>query len=605
MAKISKTDSVMDWDLSSYFPKFNGNEMKSFKEKLIKDINRLCSKAKKLPELNKKNFKQWEIIILKSEELLDKMSHIGSYVGCLSSIDSRNEEYQKEYSNMALLDSMFVKIEIELLRAVKNVPEKIYNEFIQNPAFDGMKHYLKRLRQRAKYSMTSEKESLAADLAVDGISAWGRLYDNISGKLEFEMEYPDGTKEILPISQRRSLMDDPDRRIRKAAFEGGNKAWSKYEDVAAASLNAIAGTRLTLNKHRNIKNFLDVALFQSAISQKTLNAMYDAIMKNIDVPKNILKFKAKTMNTKGIAWYDLGAPLDLPEQERITWEDAQSIIINAFSKSYPHLGIFLQEAFQKKWIEFSPRQGKRPGAFCTGSLLTRESRVYMTYKGSIGDILTLAHEVGHAFHSRVMKDVRSYAHLYPMTLAETASTFGEMILIDGILEDPNVKAPQKALILDMEINHGAIYLMDIFVRFEFEKRFYEERKNGEVSVSRFKELMIDTQKKIFGNTIEKGGEDPFFWVSKLHFYIPDVEFYNFPYTFGFLLSRGLYAMFKKEGKDFLPKYEYFLELTGSDTAENVAKKSIGVNLEKPDFWEQSIISLTDRLKKLQKILPKI
>jgi Oligoendopeptidase F len=192
-----------------------------------------------------------------------------------------------------------------------------------------------------------------------------------------------------------------------------------------------------------------------------------------------------------------------------------------------------------------------------------------------------------------------------MTLAESASTFGEMILTDGILQSPSISDAKKALVLEMEIGHGAIYLMDIPVRYEFEKALYEERANGEVSVSRLKELITETQRRIFGDILEGGGEDPYFWASKLHFYITGLTFYNFPYTFGFLLSRGLFAMFKKEGPDFFPKYEEFLRLTGSDTAENVAKLSIGCNLEQPDFWVEAIRSLEEPLQQLEVLLPRV
>ena len=177
-----------------------------------------------------------------------------------------------------------------------------------------------------------------------------------------------------------------------------------------------------------------------------------------------------------------------------------------------------------------------------------------------------------------------------------------MILAEGVLEDPSVSDSEKALMLDTEINHGAIYLMDIPVRFEFEKSFYEERQKGEVSVSRLKELMSETQRRIFGDVLERGGEDPYFWASKLHFYITGVTFYNFPYTFGYLLSRGLFSLFKKEGADFLPKYEDFLKLTGSDTAENVARRSIGQDLESPEFWVESIRTLREPFERLKGIL---
>ncbi|MEE9214249.1 MAG: M3 family metallopeptidase, partial [Thermodesulfobacteriota bacterium] len=183
--------------------------------------------------------------------------------------------------------------------------------------------------------------------------------------------------------------------------------------------------------------------------------------------------------------------------------------------------------------------------------------------------------------------------------------FAEMILSEGLISDKNIKDEQKALILDMEINHGAVYLMDIPVRFEFEKKLYELRQNGELTVSKLKELMVETQRQIFGDILEEGGEDPYFWASKLHFYITGVTFYNFPYTFGYLLSRGLFSIFKQEGREFLNKYEEFLRLSGSDTAENVAKKTIGKDLTKPDFWIDAIRTLEKPYQEFTEILKKL
>jgi oligoendopeptidase F len=186
-----------------------------------------------------------------------------------------------------------------------------------------------------------------------------------------------------------------------------------------------------------------------------------------------------------------------------------------------------------------------------------------------------------------------------MTLAESASTFGEMILTEGILSDPAVSDEDKLRVLDMETAHGAVYLMDIPVRFEFERAFHEERQAGEVEVSRLRELMTQTQQRLFGDTLEEGGDDPLFWASKLHFYITGVTFYNFPYTFGFLLSRGLFARFREEGDAFLPRYEEFLRSTGSDTAENVARESLGVDIESPEFWVDAIDTLGDAVEQLE------
>ncbi|MGH7850112.1 MAG: M3 family oligoendopeptidase [Thermodesulfobacteriota bacterium] len=599
---VDDSTAKMNWDLTSYFPEFNGPEMKEFKEKLKGDIETAKTKASSLAPLDDLNRSEWEDVFLKNEDLVTRYTHIDSYIGCLSAADGLNEEYLREEAEMSALGAEFSKLKVELMRGVKDASGENFASLMESKALTSSKYYLGRLREDAQKKMNTEREILAADLGVDGISAWGRLYDTVSGKLEFEMAYPDGTVRTLPISQRRSLMEKPERAVRKAAFEGGNRAWQGIEDTAAAALNAIAGTRLTLNKYRGIDHFLDVALFQSSISRKTLDAMFEAIYSELELPRTILRLKAETMKRDKIAWYDLGAPLDLKTGQKLSWSRARKIVKNSFAASYPRLGKFMDAVYKKEWIDWEPREGKRPGGFCTGSLLTKESRIFMTYNETLGDVLTLAHEAGHAFHSYVMSDIRPYSHFYPMTLAESASTFGEMILTEGVLGDPSINDTEKALTLDMEINHGAIYLMDIPVRYEFEKSFYEERQKGEVGVSRLKDLMAETQRRIFGDVLEEGDEDPYFWASKLHFYITGITFYNFPYTFGYLLSRGLFSMFKREGKEFLPKYEEFLRLSGSDTAENVAKRSIGRDLESPDFWAESINSLNEPLSRLKGLL---
>jgi len=596
----------MTWDLTSYFPSFNGAEMLRFKEAIRNDVTALQQTAATLPSLSAESMPAWEDILLRNEDLSRRMSHLGSYVGCLASSDARNEAYLREEAELTRTRAELAKVRIEILRAVKQASDEVFASFVARPQLSSAANYLNRLREEARRAMSAEKEILSTDLGVDGLQAWGRLYDTVSAKMEFDMVFPDGATKRLPMSQRRSLLDHADRRVRRAAFEGGNAAWQSVEDVAASALNAIAGTRLTLNRHRGVDHFLDIALFQAAITRQTLDAMFEALMANLDIPRRILQFKAQLMRRQTVAWYDLSAPLDLAGQERLSWGKAQSMVGDSFGRAYPAFGeFFRRQVIGKNWVDWEPRPGKRPGGFCTSSMVSKESRIFMTYNESLGDVLTLAHESGHAYHGLIMRDVRPYARGYPMTLAETASTFGEHVLMNGLLNDPTIGHPQKALILDVEIGHGAIYLLDIPVRYEFEKAFYEERANGPLSVSRLKELMLETQHRMLGDVLETGGEDPYFWASKLHFYITGLTFYNFPYTFGYLLSRGLYGLFKEEGASFLPKYEEFLRLAGSDTAENIVQRTMGQDIEQTDFWTAAIKTLEEPLNRLQALAPKV
>jgi oligoendopeptidase F len=592
----------MTWDLTSYFSQFNAPEMRQFKERLLNDISCLKQEAAALPSLTGESAVSWEGILLRNEDIVRRMSHLGSYISCLVSADAHNEEYLKEEAELVRIRAELAKLRIEFLRAIKETDES-FAVFVTRPALNSAHHYLDRMRQESRRAMTPDKEILATDLGIDGIQAWGRLYDTASAKLEFDMRFPDGTHRRLPMSHRRSLMEDPDRQIRKAAFDGGNAAWQSVEDTAAAALNAIAGTRLTLNRHRGVDHFLEIALFQSSISRRTLDAMFEALFSKLEVPRKILRLKAKFLGRPRLAWFDIGAPLDLPGSDKLSWDDAISIVGKSFKGAYPDLGNFFdQQIIAKNWVDWEPRTGKRPGGFCTTSMLNKESRIFMTYNQSLGDVLTLAHEAGHAYHGAMMREVRPYGRGYPMTLAETASTFAEQVLINGILDDPAISAAQKTRILDVEIGHGVIYLLDIPVRYEFERAFYEERASGPLTVSRLKELMVQTERNIFGDVLAVGAEDAYFWASKLHFYIAGITFYNFPYIFGYLLSRALYEMFKKDSMGFLPNYEKLLRQAGSDTVENVIQQTVGRKIDNPQFWAEAIDSLKEPAARLEILL---
>ena len=600
-AAVFETNGVT-WDLTSYFDEFNGPTMRAFKKQLGTDVALLEERASKLPAVNADSAAAWEELVLLAENFSSRIGHISSYVSNLHSADATNESYGEELASLSLLSAGFDKFSVELQRALKDASDQDFALFLERPALEGAQHYLKRTRRLAQFTMSPPEEKLAADLSVDGIHAWGRLYDTVTSKLEFDLLYPDGRTERLPIAQWRGLMGDADREIGRRAFEGGNRAWQSIEDVCAAALNAIAGTRLSLYKYRGVPHFLDMALFQSSIESETLEAMYKAIHENIDTAREILRVKAKALGRPGIAWFEREAPLPLSDSSRYTWVEGSGMVEESFRRVYPPLADYYGSFIDKRWMESQVRPGKRPGAYCTGSSVTGEQRVYMTFNGSLNEVSTIAHEIGHAWHGHLLKDYRPLQQRYPMTLAETASIFAEQILAEGVYSNENIGASAKLQMLDADLCGAAVLLLDITARFEFERDFHELRRSGEVSVSRLKQLMVETQQRVMGDALLPGGEDPMFWASKLHFYITRVTFYNFPYTFGFLLSRALFGMFKERGNDFLPQYEDFLRMTGSDTVENVAQRSLGVDVSDPAFWAASIKSLEQPLADYRALL---
>jgi oligoendopeptidase F len=579
------------WDLASFFPSFAGPEMRTYRRDLDRDVAALQGRSATLGALDEAGIPRWEEVLLALEQLSSRCGHLRTYVGCLGAAHADREEYARETASLATLGAALRKVDIDLVEALKGVSDAAFARLLARERVAPVAHHVRRMRERARHSMDPAQERLTADLAVDGPQAWGRLYDRLTGTMTFEMPWPDKPRERLPMAQWRSLLSSPDRAVGEAAFRAGNEVWERNADVFAAALNALAGSRHTLVRYRGHDHFLEPALFQASIRRETLDAMYAALRANAEVAREIVRERSRAAGRAGLRFYEREAPLPGLEARPLSWEEGTRLVDRAFGRVYPALRDYFRSVLADRWVEAEARPGKRPGAFCTHSSVTNEERVYMTYAGRLDDVRTLAHEVGHGWHARLLRDARPYARSYPMTLAETASTFAEQILAEGVVGDASLPETTRRAMRDTESSAAAIMLLDITVRFEFERRFYEERAQGELSASRLKELMTTTQREVYGDALEPGGEDPMFWASKLHFFIADVSFYNFPYTFGFLLTRALHARLAEEGPSFLRRYEDFLRATGSDTVENVVRATLGEDTTDAAFWARSIATL--------------
>lgn len=586
------------WSLDTWFTGFGKPDYSHFKSELVRDVESLKTQAGSLSG----DVGEIVRVISAYESLGDRLGHLSAYLGCLSADDANDEAVKADEAWLSTLEAESTKLQASLRSALAALSDGTFATMLNEGSLNHAEHAVRRMREEGQHQMKSEMESLAADLNVNGLHAWGRLYDTLTGKMEFEMTFPDGHKEIVPMSRRRALMSEPDRKLREAAFHAGQKPWNDHAVTLAAGLNGIAGTRLSLYGRRGIPHFLDTPLFDGAMSRKSLDAMLEAIHTHIELPRRAIRKAAQLQGTTALHYFDLEAPqIAAPDEKPLSWDEACATVDKAFSAAYPKLGSYFREMLAQRWIEAQPRAGKRPGAFCTGSQLKHEERVYMTFHSTVHDMVTLAHEVGHAWHSCVLRPARSFAASYPMTLAETASNFGEMILLDGLMSDPGMTPETKAYLLDQEMLRAHSYLINIPMRYEFEKAFYAERASGELSVSRFSELMTDAQRKLYGDTLLPDGTDPMFWAYKMHFFITGVSFYNFPYVFGYLLSQALFARFKAEGASFLPRYEAFLAMTGSATCEEVVKQTLGEDLTNPDFWATALRAIEPTLTEYEKL----
>ncbi|MFA0677709.1 M3 family metallopeptidase, partial [Vibrio sp. 10N.222.51.A6] len=400
---------------------------------------------------------------------------------------------------------------------------------------------------------------------------WGRLYDNLTGSLKLSLKL-NGEDEALGFSQAASLLYGSEFDKQEPAWRAVQGAMETHQESFASILNALAGWRLTENKKRSKisdVHFLDPSLHASRIVPETLDTMMSVAKANRAVGQKAGLLMARVHGLDEMKpWNHLAAmpPLGDAESKVYLFDEAIEVIKTAFAEVNPEMADFVALMVENGWIDAAPAANKRLGAYCTKFAATRTPLVFMTWSGSRSDLMTLAHELGHAFHNWVMKDMPLCQTRYPMTLAETASIFAENIVRDHLLKQAQTRN-EKLEMLWEELSSSLALMVNIPVRFEFEKAFYEQREKGELTAQQLCDLMETTWKEWYGAAMTEA--DPYFWASKLHFSISQVSFYNYPYLFGYLFSKGVYAQRDAKGEQFYGDYVSLLRDTGSMMAEEV------------------------------------
>lgn len=537
----------------------------------------------------------WVRRILAIENFSLRLGHLESYLGCRTAAATHDVEARTARAALSETASLLVRLQAALRGWLAGLDDRGFAALVSDPQLKTAAASLADQRHRGLSSMPAPLEDLAASLAVDGIHAWSRLYDTLSGSMQFDFVSEEGIPQRLPMSRRRSLMADPDRSVRQAAFVEGQKPWVAQADTLAAAINGLAGTRLKLNLRRGGRHFLEGALDDARLSRGSLEALRSALMTEAPRLRACLRAAAKRQGTSALSFYDLEAPQVAPPQGvSWNWAGAVNCVQTSFDKAYPGLGSYFREMLARRWIDAEPRAGKLPGAFCTDSGWIREERVFLSHHDTFADTLTLAHEVGHAWHSSRLRGERALCSAYPMTLAETASNFAEMLVLKNLLQDSSPSL--REFLLDQSVLRVSTYLLNIPMRFEFECRMHEERADGELTADRLCDLMVQAQRSVYGDALSLGEEDPWFWASKMHFFLSDVSFYNFPYAFGHLLAQAISTELEAKGPDYLNAYEAFLRLSGSDRCENVVQATLGFDLSDADFWREAVRSAVDPLQ---------
>lgn len=520
------------------------------------------------------------------EVMTDVSLHLrqaGAVIGCYLAADTRDKKAVLLQGETGTLNAEFKTVMLNFQQLLAKIDQEAWEALVKSEVLNDFYFILNEWRDDVALKLSEKEESLITALSVDGYQGWGQLYDQLVADVRVDIEV-DGVVKSLSVGQASNLSSHQDAAVRKESFEKLEEAWAAKEDFFATTLNHLAGFRLAVYEKRGWSSVLEEPLNDNRMSAETLDAMWGAISANKAPFVNYLHEKAKILGSEKMHWYDLDAPVTA-STKTLSYQEGAAFILKHFEEFGPELASFSRKAFEDRWIEAEDRDYKRPGGFCTGMPLSEQSRIFMTYSGSMSNVATLAHELGHAFHSHALRPVHYLNRGYAMGVAETASTFAEMIVADAAVKSAETNEEKIALLED-KVQRSVAFFMNIHARFLFETRFYEERKNGIVSASRLNTLMEEAQREAYGDALDT--VHPHFWASKLHFYITNVPFYNFPYTFGYLFSLSIYAKALEEGSDFEEKYIALLQDTAVMTVEDLAEKHLGEDITKQAFWEKGV-----------------
>jgi oligoendopeptidase F len=572
------------WDLDSIFPGGSeSSELISYLETLETDIRALRGEVTTGEENSLENIGRWRELFQSIQNISGRLKQASAFIACLNAQDVKDRKAKLLNGRVQQIIASYSSVLNVMDQQILQLPEANWETLLNDEYIKAIRFPLEEIRRRAKEKLSPEQEALAGDLAVDGYHAWSDLYSTVVGRIGILFEN-EGKTIQLSVGQAENKMLSGDRAVRSQVFDQFEKVWANESELCANALNHLSGFRINLYRHRGWDSVLKEPLDINRMSEKTLQAMWDSIDRKKDRFVDYIKRKAKLLGLEALSWYDVSAPLG-SSVNSVNYNEGAAFIVEQFGRFSPKMADFAEKAFEERWIEAEDRSGKRPGGFCTSFPGKKQSRIFMTYSGTASNVATLAHELGHAYHQHVMNDLPTLTQNYAMNVAETASTFAEMIVADAAVKNAS-SDEEKLALLEEKVERSVSFFMNIHARFLFETKFYEARKKGLVGVEELNTLMENAQKTAYKGALDR--YHPYFWASKLHFYITRVPFYNFPYTFGYLFSSGVYARALEEGKTFENKYIELLKDTGRMTVETLASRHLGVDLTKPDFWQSAV-----------------
>lgn len=569
-----------NWDLDSLYP---GGKDSS---KLNTLISQLKQDMKGLQE-TVQTFDQSSNLVdffQDVQEFISAAFELDEYLVCLYSVNVDDPDVSKLINESEKIKADIESMQIDMDEILASLSESEWNDLLQHEEVKKYQFYLEERKHKVEDKLPLEMEKLINELSINGFIGWEDYYEQMMGNLRIPVE-KDGKIEEMSIGQAMSyIMFSSDRSIRQHSARALVEVCQNQSEEFATVLNRINGFRLDVYKQRGWDNVLKEAMEENRIKEQTVQTMVSAIKENRGIVQSFFERKAQLMNLEKLSWYDTDTP-SFTSENKISYSEAADIIITQFHKFSEKLGKFAEKAFHEGWIEAEDRKGKMHGGFCANMRLSKESRIFLTFTGSYQDVVTIAHELGHAYHNYILQDQPAFAQQISTSVAETASTFAENLVLDAAIEHASSQK-DKLTLLEMKILNGLKYQVTVPAMFEFEQQLYHKRKQGPLTATEISNLMKNMMEEIYGDVIDENNS--YLWMTIPHFFHTDLAFYNIPYTIGYLFSNGIYALSKEQGNQFPKQYDELLRNTGRMTVEQLAGRYLSKDIGEKEFWKASL-----------------
>ena len=527
--------------------------------------------------------------------------NIAVLAACTGSQDARDPLAKQLASRARALNADLFKTLAPIEDLMLGLPEAEFEQLMQDPLLGEEEYRLRHERRLQDQRLPVEAEQLVIGLGTDGLHAWGNLYNDLVGKIRLVI---DGRE--MGLAEASNLLSSPDWALRKEAFDAISAGWEGEQETVAAILNALNGWRLELSRQRGkvrTLDALDLSCHQSHIERVTLDTLMQETWQARGLGQRALGLMARRLGIEELGPEDLFAPPPASSHRSIPFEEAIEIIALAFTGFDPEMGEFARMMAERGWIDAAPTPNRRTGAYCTKFADPVEPRVFITYAGTMDNVITLAHELGHAWHNWLIRDLPMSQRSYPMTLAETASIFAETLVRSALFEQAR-SAEERQAIAWAEADGAATFLVNIPARFDFEQALVAEREQGYVSSARLKALTDEAWGRWYEKSLSR--YHPMFWAAKAHFSIAGFGFYNYPYLFGYLFSLGVYQqLISRQAageQDVAQAYRALLRDTGRMSAEELVMKHLGQDIREAAFWQGSLALVAAAVDRFEQTL---